>query len=246
MYFSYLLSVIAGILPALIWLLFWRREDARRPEPKKLILLAFIAGGLAVPLVIPFQKYIAENLLGGMQIKDVMPSFGSEVILAIIAWAFIEEFMKFLLASISILWNKNVDEPIDPMIYLITVAVGFSAVENILFILTPILDGNIVNSLLTSNLRFIGASLVHIASSALVGFFLALSFYNSRSVRSVYALLGLILASLLHGLFNFFIIQGNNLGIFIGFILIWFAIIGILLIFEKAKRIHPLHNLKNI
>ncbi len=246
MYISYILSILAGVLPALVWLFFWRREDARRPEPKKLMLLALIAGAVAVPLVIPLEKFVADHLLNGMSLKEIGPNFGPLVIVAIIAWAFIEEIVKFFMASVVILWNKNVDEPVDPMIYLITVAVGFFAVENILFILTPILDGNIISSLLTSNLRFIGASLVHIASSGLTGFFLALSFYDSKVKRCLYASLGLILSSLLHALFNFFIIQENNLGIFVGFALIWVAIIGILLVFEKAKRIHPIHNLKNI
>ncbi len=246
MYIPYILSILAGLLPALVWLFFWRREDTRRPEPKKLIFLAFVAGAVAVPLVIPIQKFVADHLLGGMNIKEIGPNFGPEVVLAIIAWAFSEEIVKFVMASVAILWNKNVDEPIDPMIYLITIAIGFSAVENILFVMTPIFDGNIVSSLFTSNLRFIGASLVHIASSGLTGFFLALSFYESRAKRSIYASLGLILSGLLHSLFNFFIILRNDLGIFVGFTLIWIAIIGTLLIFEKAKRVHPIHNLKNI
>ena len=51
-----LFALLGGVLPALLWLWFWLKEDKKRPEPRGLILLAFIAGMLTVPVVLPFEK----------------------------------------------------------------------------------------------------------------------------------------------------------------------------------------------
>jgi RsiW-degrading membrane proteinase PrsW (M82 family) len=46
-------GLLGGLLPALLWLWFFLKEDSKRPEPKWLILAAFLAGMLAVILALP-------------------------------------------------------------------------------------------------------------------------------------------------------------------------------------------------
>ncbi len=243
---NYIIAIFAGILPALVWLYFWRREDRRRPEPRRFILLAFISGMVAVPIALKFQLIVSDWLLHNQAIEKVFPAAFLTALFAITLWAAIEEVLKLFMASISVLWRSVVDEPIDPMMYLITTGLGFSAAENILFLLNPIMSGNPLGAIITGNLRFVGASLVHIASSAIVGFFITLAFYKPRWIRRLYTILGLILSTSLHTLFNFFIIQSqirsSGALIFTSFVLIWIAAIVILLVFEKAKRIHPMKN----
>ena len=128
-------AALGGLLPALLWLWFWRREDRRHPEPRPLIALAFLAGIIAVPLVLPLEKYVAKFVLGGSEIETIA---GINLMLAltgIILWSLIEEILKFLAAYLTVLRRKEVDEPIDLVIYMITVALGFAAAENALFLL---------------------------------------------------------------------------------------------------------------
>ena len=42
------LAMLGGVLPALLWLTFWLMEDRCEPEPKRYLLLTFIAGGAMV------------------------------------------------------------------------------------------------------------------------------------------------------------------------------------------------------
>jgi len=146
-----LFALLGGVVPAVLWLLFWLREDKRCPEPRGLLMIAFLAGMLAVPLVVPLEHKAAS----------LFPSMAG---LVVILWAVIEESMKFLAAYIAVLRNKAVNEPIDMVIYMITVALGFAALENTLFLLTPIEHGFIVQSILTGNLRFVGATLLHVVA----------------------------------------------------------------------------------
>ncbi|TAL49542.1 PrsW family intramembrane metalloprotease [Patescibacteria group bacterium] len=223
-------SLAGGIIPAIVWLLFWLREDKKRPEPRGLIALAFVGGMIAVPLVIPFQK-ISQDLVA------------NNIFWTFLLWAALEELFKYGSASVTALHRKEMNEPIDALIYMMTTALGFVAVENTLFILKPIILGNITEGLITGNLRFIGASLLHTISSATVGIAMALSFYKSPSTKRLAVVVGLILAIILHAAFNLSIIKETNSTTLAAFGFVWIAIVTLMLLFEKVKTIHPVNKI---
>ncbi len=216
-------ALIGGILPTFVWLWFWLREDQRHPEPWHLIISSFLLGALAVPFAVPFERMIQSHI--------------SYLPLVFLAWALIEEVLKYLAAFIGGMHTRAENEPIDAMIYLITAALGFAAAENTLFILQPFVTGDIFTGLLTANIRFVGTTLLHVLTSATVGAAVAFSFYKCKTVRVEHLLGGLVGAIALHGLFNFLIIHAGPRGIFVVFTLIWVSIIGLLIIFERVKRI---------
>lgn len=218
-------AIVGGMFPALAWLWFWQREDAPHPEPRRLIALAFFAGMVTVAVVIPIQKFAALYLTGQA--------------LIFAAWSAIEEVMKYLAARVTVLWRREDDEPIDPVIYMVAVALGFAALENALFLLSPLAGETVLQSVLTGNLRFVGATLLHVLSSAVIGVALALSFYKPKRTKRLYALLGVILASLLHAGFNFLILNTAEEHLLRTFGLVWLGLIALLAMLEYVKRIHP-------
>ena len=217
-------ALLGGILPALFWLTFWLREDNKHPEPRGLILKTFLYGMMAVIVVLPFQKLV-DNLLPGMTVG------------AIVWWVILEEIFKFTAAFMGGIKSVEDNEPIDPMIYMITAALGFVALENALFLIGPIIGENITMSIITGNLRFIGASLLHVVSSGIVGVALAFSFYKARRERFVYTTIALILAVFIHTGFNLSIIYLGNSGTLFAFGLVWISVVFLLLAFEKSKAI---------
>jgi RsiW-degrading membrane proteinase PrsW (M82 family) len=214
-------AILGGVLPALVWLAFWLLEDRCQPEPKRFIFLCFVAGMLAV-----WPALMLERML-------VPYASGTTLILG---WATIEECLKFGAAAVFALLWANYDEPLDAVVYMVTAALGFSAMENALFLLTPIGNGELVKSVVTGDLRFIGATLLHTLSSATIGIMLAWSFGQPAAARRMAALGGVILAVFLHTLFNFFILQGGGGSTFWVFLAIWCGIIGILLLTERIKQ----------
>jgi protease PrsW len=217
-------GILGGVIPAIFWLWFWLREDRKRPEPRGLLFLSFIMGMIAVPLVIPLQKM-------------VMPESGAITLGIIILWAFFEEILKYLGSFVVALRSRAMDEPIDAMIYLITTALGFAALENTLFLVNSLSQGELLNSLITGNMRFIGATLLHTISSGVVGLSIALNFYNKRFSKKVSLVIGLILATTLHTIFNFFIMNATSNGIFWVFLGVWILVILLILFFERVKNI---------
>ena len=217
-------AFLGGIMPSLIWLYFLLKEDARCPEPRKLIAYAFIAGMVAVPLALPIEEWARASL----------DSMGS----VLFTWAAIEEGLKYLMAASFILWRRQVDEPSDYVIYMITVALGFAAAENVLFLLTPFASGHYLMGVATSDLRFLGSTLLHVVASSAVGFGLAFAAMHKPHHRVMAVSLGIILAVALHTLFNALIIKEGDSSSLTAFFLVWslavvfFATLEILKYFE--------------
>jgi len=226
---NFAVAFLCGLIPALFWLWFWLREDKVKPEPLILIAITFIAGMAVVPLALPLQKY-AIDLYNGNNL--------------VLVWVLIEEVLKYAVALSIILWNRAVDEPIDMVIYMVTLALGFAALENALFVLNPLAAGDYMNSAMTGSFRFLGATLLHVLASGTVGVFLAFTFYKNAWVKLVSGMLGLCLAIVLHALFNFFIMDASGETILGVFLFVWFGIIILFLLFEKIKQtelaLHPL------
>jgi RsiW-degrading membrane proteinase PrsW (M82 family) len=216
------LALLGGIIPALLWLWFWLKEDNKKPEPKGLLAIIFIIGMISVALVIPVQKFIQNNVIS--------PEWRT------IGWASAEELIKYLGVVILLYKIKHVDEPIDWPIYLITAALGFAALENAMFLLKPLTLGQTTVGLLTGQLRFLGSTLLHVVSSGIIGISLGLSFFMGKFIKKIYLLIGLILAIALHSAFNFFIMKdkGSNFLSVLGFL--WVVTIIIMLLFEKLRR----------
>ena len=84
------------------------------------------------------------------------------------------------------------------------------------------------------NVRFVGATLLHTASSATVGVFMAFSIRNNKRNLRRNTYIGIFVAALLHFAFNYLIIEegGNILKILIP---LWLVIIALIFIFEKVK-----------
>ncbi len=214
-----------GILPALAWLWFWRREDSKHPEPRMLIALAFLAGMVAVAVVIPIEKYVAVYL-------------GSQTAI-FTAWSFIEEITKYLAAYFTVLRRSDDDEPIDAVIYMVTVALGFAAAENTLFLLSPLAGTTILQTFVTGNLRFVGATLLHVLASASIGAMMGLAFYKSAKIKRFYLLGGLAIAFTLHSLFNFLILNTPEVDLLRTFVYVWVGVIALLAVLEVIKRVRP-------
>tara|TARA_B100000508_G_scaffold118127_1_gene98069 strand:- start:363 stop:1061 length:699 start_codon:yes stop_codon:yes gene_type:complete len=223
------IAFLAGLIPALFWVWFWLREDSKRPEPYFLIAISFIAGMAAVPIALPLQK-IAIGMYAGVNV--------------VLVWVVIEELLKYAVALALVFWNREVDEPIDMVIYMIVVALGFAALENALFVFNPLAAGDYLGSALTGGFRFLGATLLHVLASGTVGVCLALAYYKSKTTQVFAGTAGLFIAIVLHALFNFFIMDASGKTILAVFLFVWMGIILLFLLFEKVKELEYKHRYK--
>ncbi|OGI82634.1 hypothetical protein A3I95_01345 [Candidatus Nomurabacteria bacterium RIFCSPLOWO2_02_FULL_44_12] len=217
------LAGLGGIVPSLLWLWFWMRQEGDKPEPKGLLTVIFILGMAATILVLPVQKFIQTHVDSSSW--------------KLIDWAAAEELVKFIAVVLVLYKSNQIDEATDWPIYLITAALGFAALENALFLLKPIHLGQATVGLLTGQLRFLGSTLLHAVTSGIVGISMGLSLSMSPFLKKFYLLAGLLAAIALHSTFNFFIMKNTGGGFLQVFAFLWVTAIIVMLLFEKLRRV---------
>ena len=195
---SYPIALIFGLSPSIIWLLFFLRKDVH-PESNKMVLKIFFLGALITLPAVLIELGIEKGL-------NKWASPLASAIYIFLGIAFVEEFLKYLVVREKVLSNPEFDEPVDVLLYMIIAALGFAALENILVLLPKEKPLFFYETAIISFLRFIGATFLHALCSGTMGYFLALSFFEIKKKLRL-TILGLVIATVLHGLFNLFIME---------------------------------------
>jgi len=229
-----LYAFLGGLIPAIIWLWFWLKEDPH-PEPQKVLARTFFAGAAIIPVAMLVEAFFCES----GRVAGLIADCAGYPFWLLISWSATEEIAKFAAAYWAALRFRVFNEPIEAPIYLITAALGFAAMENGIFIF-KILSAyqNTEIGILTGQLRFLGAMLLHITTSGVVGASIAFSFFH-REHRYRNIIGGLCTATLLHAFFNYFILKTGGENILGVFVLVWILTVALIFILERVKKLKP-------
>ena len=232
--FTIIVYIIFGLAPSLIWLSYYLKKDAH-PEPKKTIIKIFLWGAV-VTLPVFFVQIGLTYLLGRVEMNSGLKN----IVYWFLVIALSEEFFKYLVVRIKIVNSPDLDEPLDVMLYMVITALGFAALENILYLVpcgdVGCLPMSLDRTLIISSIRFIGATFLHTLCSAVIGYSLAISFCNVKR-KYLTLIAGIAMATLLHGIYDFSIMTLDG---YIKLIIPAIAIIMLAFLvfsgFEKLKK----------
>ncbi len=233
------MTLLGGVVPTLIWLLFWLKEDEcfEMPDennnltyiceskPRSLLFVTFLCGGMAVIIALFLQK-LTQPFFSGTDL--------------IIVWAAIEEILKYAVFWIIDAHSKDMQGPADPLVFLSVTALGFSAVENSLFLYQALTQGDATSAFIGQNYRFLGASVLHVLSSGFIGICLGYTYFGGYISKRIAAVFGITVAIALHSLFNYLIIMDTGGGLGVPAI-IWSVGIVFLLLIEGLHYLAVLH-----
>lgn len=218
---SWMFFITLGTAPSLVWLWYYLKKD-EHPEPKLMILKAFAYGFLSTFLAFGLEFAFMKAMLGANsgcpECKYDLPrmlglSAGSDFFIISFVFlgvlAYIEEAVKYVAAKTAALRSKAFDEPVDAMIYLVAAALGFAAAENIGYILQ-----DAQNAVGIAYFRFLSSTLIHALASAVAGYFFAFAVLRKKNI-ALWVSFGLIAATVIHALFNSFIILAARSGYFL-------------------------------
>lgn len=210
-----------GVLPSLIWLSYYLAKDLH-PEPKRMIIKVFFLGVLVTIPTILIQLGLRFLFTGRIHDNDIPAPYtlhldeSNPMLFVLIYWFLIisltEEILKYLIVRTWVLKSMHLDEPVDVMIYMVVVALGFAALENIFYLfgfgfeIKGAIDEVVFKTSILTFVRFIGATFLHTLCSAVIGYAVAISLCDNVR-RRLEALTGIILAVGLHGLYDFSIIE---------------------------------------
>jgi RsiW-degrading membrane proteinase PrsW (M82 family) len=212
---------------AIFWLIYFDLKDRLTKEPRRLLFYSFLLGGVSVGVALLLYKLVR---FAGVTVGPDQPM--TDVLLYTVAIVGpIEEGAKFLVARLVIFGWKDFDEPIDGLLYAACVAIGFAAVENVLYL--PDLP------LHEQAARAIVSPLTHSLFAALWGFGAAKAILHAKTLpaKIFWFAAPLVTAMVLHGLYDFLLLAWNaTIPVALGTLVLWLGLIA-----YAAHVVHTKH-----
>lgn len=187
------LTFLGALVIVLIWIFYLRKLDFFAPEKWKYLIFIFLISALLTPFTIIFYDLVHNKLhfyLDGTFLNDLAYS--------ILCIGLIEESIKLIPFLLFLKLSKQIDEPIDFIIYASISALGFAFVENLIYFNgygLEIMHG-----------RGLISAVIHMFCSSIIGYGLSIGFTQKKSFI-LKLLFSLLVASAVHGIFDFWLIS---------------------------------------
>ncbi len=179
---------LLALAPCAFWLWMIYMWDKCKPHQKSLLIRTFFFGaGIAIPVAI-IEAFLYPGSLQGTL------SISTAAYVAFFVAGVTEESGKFLVVRTSAYPSSHFDEPEDGLIYAAAAALGFAALENVVYLLSFGWQVILVRGLVSN--------LSHVLFASLWGYPLALAKLGIiKNKKVVWA--GLVAAMVAHGAFDF-------------------------------------------
>lgn len=196
---GFILSTVASIVPAILYILLFYWADRYEREPKWLAAVTFLWG--AIPAII--ISLIAEIAVGAPFI-NAPGSLAENIVEGAVVAPIVEEVVKGLaLLGIFYFRRQEFDGILDGIVYGALVGFGFAMTENFLYFIGALMEGGMGELSVLVFLRAVVFGLNHALYTGLIGMGLGLS-RNLRSHvwRSLWITSGFVAAIFVHALHN--------------------------------------------
>jgi RsiW-degrading membrane proteinase PrsW (M82 family) len=191
-----ILSALAAIIPMSIYLILIWKFDRYDREPFKLVFTNYLWGALGA-IVLALLGSFLLTAFASFFINDnlQLSRFGAIVVAPIV-----EETTKgmFLLITIT---NKKFDNITDGIVYGGAIGLGFGMTENFLYFVSY--ADSIPNWIMLVVVRSLFSAVMHCVSTATLGAFLGFAKFKLSGKKILYGFIGLIIAMIIHSIWNF-------------------------------------------
>lgn len=206
----------ALIISTGIWLYLIRKYDKYEPESLKVLLFLIIAGGfISTSLAGTFNSIFMDYL--GIEFGNFNGSPQKLLSLALFV-GFNEEIVKLLTTVVLIKKSKHFDEPIDGIIFALTVSLGFAAFENMGY-----MKNYGVSVIYTRSFMAIPG---HLAFAAFWGYGLSREKYFGKKLLGLNTWKFLMIGALIHALYDYVLFLGGAISLSVFIILIYSVMWG--------------------
>ena len=220
-----IIAILAvGLGPVIFLFTYIYLRDKYDREPLRYLVICFILGVLSAFPAAYLEGFL-ESALGVTTEGGVTET----LIYAIIVVAFVEEGVKYLILR-GYMYNKpDFNEPYDGIMYAVAISLGFAAIENLMYMV----GGD--DAMATGFLRMFTAVPGHAMFAVVMGYFVGRAkFLGSNGNPFLERTKGLVAATIIHGLYDFFLFLDMGYISLLAFVVL---ILGIRL-GMKALKIH--------
>lgn len=212
--------LLLALAPIVVILIYIYVKDKYEKEPIGLLLKNFFLGAVVSIIITLVLGFAANMIFPITDEKSILQQF----VKAFFVVALVEEFSKYIIVKYYAQKKTDFNEPFDGIVYAVVVSMGFAALENVLYVSQY--------GVTTGLTRAFTAVPAHATFGILMGYFMGKAKFSNNRVK--YNLLGLLIATLFHGAYDFFLfinfIPGIAIGAFVS------LIIGIVLSQKAIKK----------
>ena len=191
-----------ALAPVIVILIYIYIKDKYEKEPLSFLFENFILGAIVSIVVTLVLGYFIQRLFPITNKESIIQQF----IKAFFIVGFVEEFSKYIIVRYHAQKNAEFNEPFDGIVYALVVSMGFAALENIIYVYQY--------GFTTGLTRAFTAIPAHATFGILMGYFMGKAKFSKNNVK--YNLLGLLVATVFHGAYDFFLFLDFLPGIAIG------------------------------
>jgi RsiW-degrading membrane proteinase PrsW (M82 family) len=218
-----LLSILAGLIPMVIYALALVFFDRYEKEPPLLMIGVFLWGA-----IVAAGASLILNTIFGISLFAVT---GDEALamggMAVISAPLIEETVKGLaVVGVVLFFRHEFDSLLDGVIYGSLVGFGFAATENINYIFTGFAEAGLGGLIFLTIIRAIVIAFIHPTFTSLTGVGLAVGRLSHGALRYIAPALGYFGAIAAHAFHNLLASLGSPLLCLAGSVLDWLGFLA--------------------
>ncbi len=203
--------LILAVIPVAIFIWWIRLKDRYEKEPIIKLISYFILGIVVSILAIIFELYLNK--------VDIFMGVIKDLYIAFFITAFTEEGIKAIILIPILVKDKDFNEKIDGIVYSVFLSLGFSTVENIIYLMRESSDLYLQLGI-TRGLISIPS---HIMFAITMGYYISkYKFEEDKKKRNKYLAYSIIIPILLHGVFDFILMIGYRWAIIVFIVYIIF------------------------
>ena len=213
---------LASIVPAVCIIVFFFFRD-RFKEPPKVVFITFVLGFLFV-----FPLGSLNLIFDEFGYNNIASDIGLEIYRNLFRAGFHEELYKYLILIFYCSRHTKFNEPMDAIVYGLAVSLGFSARENIGYVMNYQEYG--ISFEYMAAIRLI-PTVMHAVTSMIMALFLSKAIFSNQSVQKR-LILAFLIPVLFHGIYNILITYNFILGV----ILLIMGIIYVLTLYRRVRK----------
>jgi protease PrsW len=210
--------VLLSILPATLWIGFFYHQNRYGEESPVMLLKLFVLGCFSVIPAVVFESFFQYN------IDFYIPFSPHRLILIMLMVGFVEEFIKFTVLWMGSYNSSEFKEPMDGIVFSVTVAMGFAFIENIAYMVSFRMSQGVWGAYSIGILRGIFSMFGHASFAVILGLYFGRAKFHPEQKKNL-LLKGIILASLVHAAFNFALVINRidlaALPLLLSFFVLW-------------------------
>ncbi|MGI8631316.1 MAG: PrsW family intramembrane metalloprotease [Solirubrobacterales bacterium] len=218
-------------VPLFIGLALW--IDRYEPEPRALVLGTFLWGATVATFVAGIVNSVGTHIVGLSLGGDVGELYGGSISAPVV-----EEGVKAL--ALLLVYRRVRHEfngVVDGIVYALLVGIGFAMTENVIYYLQGAAEEGVVGAVGTFVVRGIVSPLAHPLFTAAFGIGLGIASRSPHAlVRIAAPVTGLVVAVVLHSLWNTSAVTGTFGTVFVGFFVPALAAVALIVVLARRRE----------